>query len=278
MRELVVNADDWGAGTSVHEAVVRAHETGVVTSASVVVVGPEAEAAMRYAAARKTLGAGIHLALTEWPSAEPGAWTERGFRHERMPEDYHRLAFALVRLRDVASLVETEWRAQYRRFVEFGLGPPVHADSHQHIHLWPVLWPVFLKLATEFGVRFVRVPRLGASPWRVETGRFSRMPAAWALSAVSGARHPDVESHGLRTTDRVVGFMSGGGVDTNTAFRIVDSLPVGLTEWIAHPGATWTRPKEKGEKETRVLCDPELARKMSDGGVRLVNFAEATRV
>ncbi len=61
MRVLIVNADDLGLSDAVNRGVARAHERGVVTSASLMVDRPASRAAAAYARAHPRLGIGLHL-------------------------------------------------------------------------------------------------------------------------------------------------------------------------------------------------------------------------
>ena len=51
-RILIVNADDFGRSAAVNDGIMRAHEQGIVTSASLMVRWPDAEPAAELAAAR----------------------------------------------------------------------------------------------------------------------------------------------------------------------------------------------------------------------------------
>ncbi len=50
-RYLIVNADDFGLSEGVNRGIIRAHEQGIVTSASLMVRGAAAAEAARYARA-----------------------------------------------------------------------------------------------------------------------------------------------------------------------------------------------------------------------------------
>src|SRR5919106_4756433 len=89
-RVLIVNADDFGRSPGVNRGVMRAHEEGIVTSATLMVNWPAAEEAAAYANP-STLSVGLHLDLGEWeyrdgewhPRYEaPGAETEDGVAGE----------------------------------------------------------------------------------------------------------------------------------------------------------------------------------------------------
>ena len=72
-RELIVNADDFGRSPGVNRGIVRAHEHGVVTSASLMVRWAAAPEAARYARERPDLSLGLHVDLGEWEYRD-GRW------------------------------------------------------------------------------------------------------------------------------------------------------------------------------------------------------------
>jgi chitin disaccharide deacetylase len=60
-RFLIVNADDLGLSGSVNDGIFAAHEEGIVTSASLMVLRDEAVAAVEAPAMRRDLAVGLHL-------------------------------------------------------------------------------------------------------------------------------------------------------------------------------------------------------------------------
>jgi predicted glycoside hydrolase/deacetylase ChbG (UPF0249 family) len=116
-RRLVVNADDLGLCHEVNAGIMQAHADGIVTSASLMVDGHAAEAAVAAAAAHPRLALGLHVDLGEWVF-EAGAWRERR---------------RVVDASDPAA-VAAELERQLERFRSLTGRPPDHLDSHQHVH------------------------------------------------------------------------------------------------------------------------------------------------
>ena len=116
-RRLIVNADDFGLSAGVNEGVARAHEHGIVTSASLMVRWPGAEQAASYARANPRLAVGLHLDLGDWFFRD-GSWEEN---------------YEVVPVED-AEAVAREARTQLARFRELLGRDPTHFDSHQHVH------------------------------------------------------------------------------------------------------------------------------------------------
>jgi predicted glycoside hydrolase/deacetylase ChbG (UPF0249 family) len=116
-RWLIVNADDFGQSPGINAGVVRAHEEGIVTSASLMVRWPAAAEAAAYCRGHSALSVGLHLDLGEW-KFQGGAWTA---------------VYRVVPLDDVAA-VRREVAEQLAAFERFVGRAPTHLDSHQHVH------------------------------------------------------------------------------------------------------------------------------------------------
>jgi predicted glycoside hydrolase/deacetylase ChbG (UPF0249 family) len=170
-RRLIVNADDYGQGRGINQGVRRAHEQGIVTSASLMVSWPAAREAAAYAGRHHGLSLGLHLDLGEW-----NFWEERWQPRYQVvdPEDERAVSAALER--------------QLATFQELAGRPPTHLDSHQHVHRFE---PVRSVLA-EAG-RGLRVPVRGLTPFVVYSGAFyghtrtgDPLPAAITADALLG--------------------------------------------------------------------------------------------
>jgi chitin disaccharide deacetylase len=115
-RVLIVNADDFGRSPGVNRGVIRAHEQGIVTSATLMVRWPAAEEAAAYARESDSLSVGLHVDLGEWVYRD-GEWQTR---YEVVPETPDAVAAELDR--------------QLEQFERLVGRPPTHLDSHQHVH------------------------------------------------------------------------------------------------------------------------------------------------
>lgn len=132
---LIVNADDFGLTTGVNAGIIRAHEHGIVTSASLMVRGAAAADAAAYAKARPQLGVGLHVDLCEW----------------RCVNDEWRLAYEVVPLSDERA-VRAEVLRQLETFMRLMGRIPTHIDSHQHIHHEEPLKTILAAHAKKLGV------------------------------------------------------------------------------------------------------------------------------
>jgi len=133
-RLLIVNADDFGLTAGVNAGIIRAHEHGIVTSASLMVRGAAVTEATAYAKSHPHLGLGLHVDLCEW----------------RCVNDEWKLAYEIVPLQDAAA-VEAEIERQLMVFRELMQRNPDHLDSHQHIHQEEPLKSILFAHAQKLG-------------------------------------------------------------------------------------------------------------------------------
>jgi predicted glycoside hydrolase/deacetylase ChbG (UPF0249 family) len=134
-RKLIVNADDLGLSAGVNRGIARAHEHGIVTSASLMVRAPYAAEAADYARAHPALSVGLHIDLGEWHYTGE-AWIA---------------AYEVVPLTD-AEAVAAEVAAQLERFVALQGREPTHLDAHQHVHREEPVRTIVGELGRRLGV------------------------------------------------------------------------------------------------------------------------------
>lgn len=128
-RFLIVNADDFGQTPGINAGIVRAHEDGIVTSASLMVRWPAAGEAAAYARSHPEISVGLHLDLGEWTYAE----------------DHWSPLYQVVPTEDEEAVAEEAHR-QVRLFKELTGMDPTHLDSHQHVHRSDPVRSVLLEL------------------------------------------------------------------------------------------------------------------------------------
>jgi chitin disaccharide deacetylase len=159
---LIVHADDVGVTHSVNAATIKALDTGLVNSASVMVPCPWFPEIADYAKTHPDLDFGIHLTLTServyyrWgPVASkdkvPSLVDENGYFHH----DWS--ATTKINPREV----ELELRAQIDRAYAMGVHP-THLDSHQYrlYENGKDLFEVLLRVAHEY-----KLPVFVARDW-----------------------------------------------------------------------------------------------------------------
>jgi len=161
VRELIVNADDFGLSVGTNTGIVRSHELGIVTSASLMVHGPAAAEAAAYARMHPHLDLGLHVDLGEWAYRD-GEWITL---YERAP-----------------AAVEIE--QQLEHFRELTGRDPTHLDSHQHVHREEPVASLMAGHAARLGVPLRGSPIPYCGDFYGQTGRGEPVPEAIAVDAL----------------------------------------------------------------------------------------------
>src|SRR5436309_2428032 len=134
-RYLIVNADDFGLSPGVNRGIIKAHDQGIVTSASLMVRMPAAAEAAAYAREHPSLSVGLHFDLGEWTYRDR-KWDPV---YEVAPLDDH-------------SAVARQADSQLAAFQHLLGRNPSHIDSHQHVHREEPVRSTLVELADRLGV------------------------------------------------------------------------------------------------------------------------------
>ncbi len=280
-RAVIFNADDFGLCAEVNQGIARAHDQGVVTSASLLATGDAFAEAVEMAGARPDLDLGVHLALTQLrpalpPEEVPSLVEEDG----RFAPTWSAFAARYLTGRVNRREIEAEWRAQIARVKNEGL-PISHLDSHQHLHLLPGLLPIAARLAAEFGIRAMRYPnQRSRQPVERAGGSAARRWAEGA--ALRGACRMAagmLRRNGLVTPDGFRGFAEAGAWDATALARTVSTIEPGVTEIGCHPGIDdaiagrfpWGY---HWERELAALTSDELAAALRISGAETTTYRE----
>jgi predicted glycoside hydrolase/deacetylase ChbG (UPF0249 family) len=145
MKRLIVNADDFGLCQGANLGILRAHDAGIVTSATLMVTMPGAPEAFELAKSLPTLGVGLHINLT---AGRP----LRGDVPSLTGPDGAFLRLPALGERALQADLEQEIGAQVEAFLAAGL-TPTHLDSHHHVHLEiPGVGAIVARLGRELGI------------------------------------------------------------------------------------------------------------------------------
>lgn len=250
MKRLVVTADDFGLSPGVVEGIVKAHERGIVTTCSLMVNAPAAEAAFAEARRVPSLATGLHFVLTFGrPVGPPGPLArllDGEGRFRRNGSGAHELARP--------GEVRDELRAQLRLFEEKVGRPPTHIDGHHHVHLHPGILRVVIEEAGRLSIPV----RSTDVPFR-ERLRLER----------------------IRTPDRFIDrFYGSGEVSPEKLLEILETLPEGVTELMCHPASederlsSLTSYAEPRFQELRALTSRAVKDGIARAGIELVPMSD----
>jgi hopanoid biosynthesis associated protein HpnK len=256
----IINADDFGRSTQINRAVIRAHQEGVLNSASLMVAGAAADEAFDLARSHPALAVGLHLVVVDGPAVLPP------HRIPHLVNAIGQFANAPIRLglkygfsSQARSELTEEITAQFERFAASGL-PLSHVDGHQHMHMHPVVFDIVLPLAKKFGAKRIRIVR---DDLRLALRHDPRHALGKIVStAIFAMLSRRCRKAGAVGTCRTYGFFQSGAMTEQYVLAAIQKMPRS-TELYFHP-TEGDRLDELGPnpQDLRTLLSPEVRRQI----------------
>ena len=247
-RRLIVNSDDLGRTSGINEGIFAAHDKGMVTSATLMVIYPAAAEAAGALDRYPELGVGLHVQMSGGrpllpPETIPSLVDGEG-RFPAKPDGHESPAGDQVRV---------EVQAQFDRFCELTGRLPTHLDGHHHCLRQPVIGEALIDLARQ---------------WQLPIRRASEAVAGWLAQT-------DVP-----TTDVFVEDFYGEEVRLDSLLRMLADVRPGTTELMCHPGLSDeglrsdSSYSDKREEELDILTHPEALAALETHGIHLIHFGQ----
>lgn len=285
MKRLIINADDLGADEARNQGIFEAIEADRVTSVSVLANGDGFEDAIeRWKSLGKTeISLGIHINLSE------GRPISRDLRILIGQDGSFRgkkAAQTLLKEPTEAGLeqeIQKEIKAQIDVLKKFE-APIKHLDGHQHIHIMPAVLPIALKCSTDNKIPWFRIPDEPHSSLLNLIGQAETQDDAAIFRNLGMAARSFVMLSEINSCDHFRGLYLKGKLDVILLDELFQNLPMGLTEFMVHPGivSDTASPGPFGgfstierEKELAALLDPVFPSLLEKYGISLTPFPES---
>ena len=292
MRELIVNADDFGLTPQVSQGILDAHRDGIVTSTTLLANGGAFGDAVSMSRRAPQLGIGVHLNLSEGapvshPFTIPSLVDAQGTLHLTPG----RLRAGILQRKVSLVDVERELHAQIEKVLRADISP-THLDGHKHIHVLPGISAVVIRLAQRFGIRNVRCPveerpnlaSLLRQKRGAQTSVIKQYIVGRSVSRFAHGFKEKLETAGLVCPARFYGLSETGFLNLQGVQEILSRLPYGISELMCHPGyvdaelrGTGTRLLAQREVEIQALTAPPITKLVADQGIRLVSYRDLAR-
>jgi hopanoid biosynthesis associated protein HpnK len=277
LKRLIVTADDFGLTLSVNDAIEDGHRRGILTAASLMVTGEAASDAVTRARTMPGLGVGLHLVLVDGvPVLPPEQIPDLVGTDGRFSSDLFGLGVRIFCRAAARRQVAAEIRAQLAAFRATGLALD-HVNAHHHFHLHPTVQTELIRLAPEFGIKAIRVPREPPfAPWRAGGRRFYWLGAGLLEAGRAGALKRRLDAAGISCNDWIFGLADTGAMVPERMLRYLENLPDGISEVYVHPALL--RPAEWPESyrcrgEYEALVDPMVGAFLVSQGIKPIPFA-----
>jgi len=265
---LLITADDFGKNAQTNRAIEIGFKDGILTSASLMVIGKKWREAVDIAH-KRNMDVGLHLSLTEGKSICLGREINRSPAVLGLSAQFCQKTTAWIR---------EEIAQQFQRFVSTGI-PFHHVDSHHHIHVHPKVSGMVIERCRGYGIRSIRLPY---EPWNISSSicndhLFRNIFYKITFSSLCRMLAKKIHSSGLVSTDGVFGIYRTGEITEGWLLLLLDRLQKvdGIFELYIHPE---DRKGSPGYEELKSITSQRVKDKIEDMGIRLLGFSDLSNI
>jgi len=272
---LILHADDIGMCPEANISAKNYLEKGEIQSAAVMMPCPNAEEFIQWAIEHPDQDIGLHLTLTSewknyrWPSVTdpaevPGLIDEEGMLYHEVVQVVQNAS---------AEEVEKEIRAQVEKSIALGYRPD-HIDTHMGtLYGSPAYTAAYTKVAMEYNIPAMVLDV--ENPLVIETFRSQGYPMDENMIQT-------MKDYTLPKLDFFSSVPNGKTYEEKCEnfFKLIESIPPGLTEIIFHPSEntenlkTITNSWQQRNWEAEMFKDEKVKNFLSEKGVVFTNWRE----
>ena len=278
MKNLIVNADDFGRHELINRAVEQAFNTGCLKSATLMAGGIAFDDAVALAKKIPKLGVGIHFTLANGnpvlpPEDIPSLVTAEGIFHA----DY--ITFLKKYFSGKISLAEvrSELAAQLNKILRAGL-TLTHFDSHQHLHHMPGIIEIVLELSAAENIFAMRIA--DTKIFDGELDSIGKFVGRLGLSSLAKFAAHAAHKKNFATPEHFTGIVAGESVNENFMLKLIENLREGTTEIMLHPGTDnkilqdFCQWEHDFEEELAAVTSPKVLSLLEEKNIAVINFSE----
>lgn len=278
IHRIVINGDDFGFSRGVNQAIIQAHERGVLTSTSLMVTGEAADEAIAKARTHPNLAVGLHLVLVCGRSVlPPNEIPHLVDAAGNFSSDSLKAGLSYQFNWAARQELRREIRAQLEKFRSSGL-PLSHVDGHLHLHVHPVVLRILVELADEFQIEAIRLPaeELGMT-LKLDHRNFLTKLVWWSVfGALRRYGENLLKSKQIRYTDRVYGLLQSGCMNKDYLLGLIPQIGADWVEIYSHPaialaGEPLNGPPGAGAAELEALLSQQVRQVLVQNNFELTN-------
>jgi predicted glycoside hydrolase/deacetylase ChbG (UPF0249 family) len=286
MRQIIINADDLGADASRNDGIFDAVRAGIVTSVSILANGPASKKSLQTLCSLSPtpISLGFHLNLSEGKPLTSNLKLLVGEDGNFLKKPSARAVLMQPGDPELEKEIDHELVSQMEALLDSGLRI-THLDGHQHVHVFPAVLPVTLKIAQRYKIPWVRIPEEPSPssrledipPWLTEEAKFFSKMARAARLKLTGDK--------IQTPDHFRGLYLKGRFSLPVLFDLLQGVPPGLTELMVHPGQISEKPFDgpfsafstaDRLEELKTLLDPAFLEGLRRSHMNLTSFPVAS--
>ncbi|NQT22489.1 MAG: ChbG/HpnK family deacetylase [Candidatus Omnitrophica bacterium] len=261
MKKLIINADDFGISESINKGIIDAYKKGTVSDISLMAEGDAYDHAVEVAKENGIRNIGVHIVLSSGESISD--------RYYKFP---WKSVLGMVKSSDLRNRIKN----QILTISNSGFNL-THLDSHQHAHMWPSIMKVFVQLAKEFNIKFVRNP---GTEKIYDIFDLKDSLRTLCLRGASAFSKNILVGAGIKCNDYFCGHFYAGKLDKTRLLMMLSDMRDGVTELSCHPGYLTDEVSRKYwwhsncENELKALLDPEIQQAVKANNIELVSYAD----
>jgi hopanoid biosynthesis associated protein HpnK len=286
MKELIINADDFGLSEGANRAIACAYRDGILTSASLMAGGAAVEQAVSFARDNRGLQVGLHLTLVHGrsvlsPDVIPGLVDGKC----NFTNDPVKAGMRYFFEKKLKSQLQREIEGQIVKCLSAGVNLS-HIDGHLNIHMHPVVFDILMELMPKYGISTFRLTRERLLPeLAIDRQRLiGKTLDAFIFSSLARRCRPRLDMAGISYAGEVKGLLNSGRMTEAYLLRALDRLGEGTAEIYFHPGCypceelRSRMPDYLHEQELSALTSTTVIEKLKSLGVRLRNYRGEEKV
>ena len=280
MKELIINADDFGLSSGANRGIVKAWQQGILTSASIMPGGAAFQEALILARENPGLQLGLHLTLVQGRAllgrqGFPALVDEDG----DFGNDPVLAGMRYFFLKPLRKRLYAEIEAQIEKCLAAGIDLS-HVDGHLNIHMHPVVFDILCELMPKYGIESFRLSRerLSANLAIDRERVLGKCADAFIFASLARRCRSRLDRLGIRYAAEVKGLLNSGRMTEEYLLQALDSVGEGLTEIYFHPGCRpcaeldrWM-PQYRHDQELAALTSAQVAGKLARLGIVLRNY------
>ena len=280
MKELIINADDFGLSSGANRGIVKAWQQGILTSASIMPGGAAFQEALILARENPGLQLGLHLTLVQGRAllgrqGFPALVDEDG----DFGNDPVLAGMRYFFLKPLRKRLYAEIEAQIEKCLAAGIDLS-HVDGHLNIHMHPVVFDILCELMPKYGIESFRLSRerLSANLAIDRERVLGKCADAFIFASLARRCRSRLDRLGIRYAAEVKGLLNSGRMTEEYLLQALDGVGEGLTEIYFHPGCRpcaeldrWM-PQYRHDQELAALTSAQVAGKLARLGIVLRNY------
>lgn len=268
-RFMIINGDDFGYSSEVNQAIIKAHQQGILTSTSLMVTGDNCKEAVALAKTFPQLAVGLHLVLVCGKSVLsqeeiPHLVNSQGYFSDDPVKAGLRYQFSAQAQREL----KLEVRSQLEKFCQTGL-PLSHVDGHLHLHTHPVVLNILIDLAPEFGIKVIRLPyeELNYTLNIDRSNLWTKIIWSLVFRQLRQYGAKLLQAKGIYFTPRVYGLLQTGNMTEDYLLKLIPQIKVNCSEIYSHPTED-----SQGKEELTALLSNKVKNMLISNGFELTNY------